>query len=140
MTTSGRPLPVIHPDNQAFWDALARHELRLQRCTACGRVRYPVSPVCPGCLSDQAEWTAVSGRGKLVVAVRVDRATGEPWWAGRTPYSVALVRLEEGLRLKGGMRNDVAEALRPGDDVVVAFEDVEGATLLRFDPAPAAGA
>lgn len=132
MSTTGRPLPVIHPDNLEFWDFLARHELRLQQCGECGFLRYPVSPVCPSCLSDAAEWVALSGRGTLVAAVQVNRATGEGWWTSATPYSVALVRLEEGPRLKGFIANEAAASLEPGSPMLATFEDVEGATLLRF--------
>lgn len=132
-----QPLPVVHPDNQEFWDALAHHELRLQRCGACGELRYPVSPVCPGCLSEEHIWERMSGRGWLVTTVTVHRATGDSWWAGRTPFAVALVQLEEGPRLKGGMTAEAAERVAPGDPVAVAFDDFEGATLLRFEPAVA---
>lgn len=130
--STGRPLPVIHPDNQQFWDWLRQHQLRLQRCGECGKLRYPVSPVCPDCLSERFQWEPMSGRALLVTAVTVHRATGNPWWANATPFSVVLVRLEEGPRLKGSIANDVAAKLRPGADLVAEFEDVEGATLLRF--------
>ena len=127
-----QPLPLIHPDNQEFWESLSRHELRLQRCLGCSFLRYPVSPVCPQCLGDQAQWEAMSGRARLVSAVTVHRATGNPWWETRTPFSVALVRLDEGPRLKGWVANDLVGRLSPGSPLVAAFEDCEGVTLLGF--------
>ncbi|HUY24734.1 MAG TPA: OB-fold domain-containing protein [Candidatus Nitrosotalea sp.] len=128
---SARPLPVIHPDNQEFWDSLRRHELSLQRCRECSEVRFPVSPVCPRCLSEEFSWEVMSGRGQLVVAVTVHRATGNPWWSERVPFSVALVRLAEGPRIKGGIDNSLA-SLPPGTPLRVAFDDQEEVTLLHF--------
>ena len=130
-----RPLPVVHPDNAPFWEHLKKHRLHLQRCGECGMLRYPVSPVCPDCLSEEHSWEAMSGRGRLVTAVVVQRATGGQWWSSRTPFAVALVQLDEGPRLKGGMDPGVAARLKPGDAVRVGFEDVDdGIALLRFEP------
>ena len=67
----------------------------MQRCRACGRLRYPAAIVCPECLSGEAEWQAVSGRGKVFSFVVFHRAY-HPAWEGRVPYNVALIELDEG--------------------------------------------
>ena len=46
-----KQLPIIHPENAPYWESLKKHELRLQRCTECATLRYPVSPVCYQCMS-----------------------------------------------------------------------------------------
>ena len=68
-----KPLPRITDDNRPFWDATKRHELRVQRCSACGRFRYPPAPVCPDCLSEDTQWTRVSGRGTISTFVVVHK-------------------------------------------------------------------
>ncbi len=135
MSEQARPAPVIHPDNEEFWRSLREHSLRLQRCSECGFLRYPVSPVCPECLSEEHTWDRMSGCGRLVAAVTVHRATGDRWWADRTPFSVAVVQLEEGPRLKGFIGVEAAEALRPGAAICAQFEDIDRTALLRFEPA-----
>lgn len=135
MSEQARPGPVIHPDNEEFWRSLGEHSMRLQRCSECGVVRYPVSPVCPECLAEAHTWDRMSGRGRLVASVTVARATGDRWWAERTPFAVAVVELEEGPRLKGLIDVRTAEALRPGAAVRAEFEDIAGTALLRFEPA-----
>ncbi len=54
MTTEYRkPLPRITTDNRPFWEATKRHELRLQRCGACGVYVHAVSRRCFGILFAQ---------------------------------------------------------------------------------------
>jgi uncharacterized OB-fold protein len=136
VASADRPGPIVHPDNAEFWNHLREHELRLQCCAECGFVRYPVSPVCPECLSEEHSWERMSGRGRLASCVTVWRATGHRWWTSRTPFAVALVHLEEGPRLKGAIDVEAARDLAPGDRVRVAFEDIEDTALLRFEPEP----
>src|SRR5687767_3768406 len=52
---SALPLPVDRW-TQPFWDAAARRELVLPRCAECGEWRWPPSPFCPKCRSQQQEW------------------------------------------------------------------------------------
>lgn len=49
------PLP-IDQWTQPFWDAAARRELVMPRCAACGTWRWPPSPFCPKCRSQEQEW------------------------------------------------------------------------------------
>ena len=86
-----RPLPAVTPENAFFWQAGAENELRFQRCASCERLRFPIAPVCPYCLS--FEWVAapVSGRA-TVVAVTVNY---QPWTpAMDPPYAIAVVAIE----------------------------------------------
>jgi uncharacterized protein len=41
-----------------FWEASARGELKLPRCGACQRFRWPPGPFCPHCQSQEIEWLA----------------------------------------------------------------------------------
>ena len=44
-----RPAPVVTELSQGFWDAVARGELAVQRCAACGLLRHYPQPLCPAC-------------------------------------------------------------------------------------------
>src|SRR6266446_4474930 len=102
MTGYAKPLPRITPDNRPFWDATRRHQLALQRCADCTRFRYPPAPVCPECLSDRAEWTAVSGRGVVSTFV-VFHQRYFTSFAPDIPYNVVQVQLDEGPRLMANL-------------------------------------
>jgi len=118
-----RPLPRITADNRPFWEAARRHQLVLQRCRDCGRFRYPPAPVCPDCLSEQSEWTPVSGRGRVTTFVVFHKAWF-PSFADAIPYNVVQVQLEEGPRLTANLVGVENSDIRIGMDVEVAFDDV----------------
>ena len=51
-----KSLPRVDEESRGFWEALARHQLYLQRCRDCGTLRYPPRALCPKELSDATEW------------------------------------------------------------------------------------
>jgi uncharacterized OB-fold protein len=129
-----RPLPHPDRDSQPWWEALARHELRFQRCTACGAWRWPPRAICNRCGSFDAAWEPVSGRGTIAGWI-VNHHTFSADFP--SPYAVMLVRLEEqdDCKLVGSFRGDV-DALRTGLPVRAVFDDVaDGVTLLAWEQA-----
>lgn len=119
---SERPLPVIDDETRPFWDAAREGRLSIQRCGACGRhVFYPRSG-CPHCHEGRLEWVDASGRGEVHSYTVAHRPAG-PWFGDRVPYVVALIDLDEGVRMLGGVRVDDVESVRVGQRVRVAFED-----------------
>ena len=133
-TEYAKPLPVRDAENAPYYDALQRHELRMQRCVE-GHYRFPVSPVCPECLSPSYEWEPVSGRGTIYSFVIVHQQY-DAGFKGETPYNVAVVELEEGPRLVTNIVGCDNAGLRIGMPVHVTYDDVTPEfTLARFAPA-----
>jgi hypothetical protein len=130
-----KPLPVIGPDTETFWEGCRKHELRVQACGDCGHLRLPLSFLCPRCLSQKADWVKASGRG-TVYSYAVYHVAADPAFKEDLPYVVALVELEEGPHL---MTNIVG--CKPGDvscgmAVEVLWDDVtETVSLPKFRPA-----
>ena len=62
---TGAPLPAVTEDSAGFWEGTAAGELRIQRCSNCGRLRFPPRPMCPYCNSLDHTWDALSGRGRV---------------------------------------------------------------------------
>jgi uncharacterized OB-fold protein len=129
-------LPVLTEANRGFWDAARAGTLAMQRCGPCGHIRYPISPICPRCLSPEFAWTPLSGRGTVLSFVIFDRAYN-PAWASRVPYNVALVQLAEGPRMFSNIVGVPNERLTVGLPVQVTFEGVPdaGISIPRFAPA-----
>ena len=71
---SGRLLPEIGESNEFFWKSGADGTLRFQRCSACGELRHPPSPVCPYCHSHRvgAGRGVGTGRDRRVHGQRAD--------------------------------------------------------------------
>ena len=123
MTEYAKPLPALTDLNRPFWQSGQHGRLALQRCTACGHVRYPISPFCPRCLSAACEWSDLSGRGTVFSYVVFHRAY-HAGFAADVPYNVALIQLDEGPRLYSNIVDTPNDSVRIGDAVEVVFEQV----------------
>ncbi len=129
-----RPVPVPDAETAPYWQAAREHRLLLQRCAACSRhVFYPRS-VCPHCHSGPLEWVEAGGGG-VVHSFTVARRPAGPAFAGHTPYVVVLVDLDEGPRMLSNLLVDNVDAVRVGQRVTIAFEDLADVTLPVFTPA-----
>jgi uncharacterized OB-fold protein len=133
-STPSPPLPVPTPTSAPFWGGLQVDEVRLQRCNDCSAwVYYPRSH-CPGCLSPELSWQAVSGRGRLHTFT-VARQPTSPHFAGQVPQLLAVVELHEGPRLTTTMVDVEPDGLRVGMEVQPVFDHVDADhTLLRYRP------
>jgi uncharacterized OB-fold protein len=129
-----KPLPRIDELTRPFWEAAHRHELFLQRCSQCGRFRYPPGNTCPDCLSDELEWTKASGRAKIYTWT-VFHKVYHPGFAAEAPYAVVAVELEEGPRMTTNVTGLRPDELEIGMPVEVVFEEMsDEITLPRFRP------
>jgi len=116
-----KPLPVPDGDTKPYWDAAKEHRLLIQRCQEChAAIFYPRS-VCPHCMSDQISWIEASGRGTIYSYTVVHRAP--PPFADDAPYVVALIDLEEGVRLMSNVGAPPSD-VKIGAPVAVVFDDV----------------
>lgn len=126
------PRPTITDLNRPFWDGCAAGELRLQACEACGHLRYPISEICPRCLSDRYRWQAVSGDGQILSWV-VFRHGYHPEWTPVVPYNVVIVQLAEGPRLFGNVEPLARTDLAVGAPVRVTFASLgDGIAVPRW--------
>jgi hypothetical protein len=132
--SASRPGPIPDADTAPFLDALREHRIVLQRCTECGRVRFPPMPGCPWCGATTATQLTVTGEGQVYSWVGVHRAL-TPGYEGEVPYTIATVALAEGARVFG--RLEGPEPVAPGGAVSAMFVDHDGWTELRFRPTDA---
>lgn len=101
-------LPRLSEDNVRFFEALMEGRLELQRCSACGRPRFPVAPVCPHCRTERFTWEALVGRGEVHSWIRYQRPYLDEF-ASLMPYSVVSVQLEENVRIFGRLADSGLE-------------------------------
>jgi uncharacterized OB-fold protein len=129
MSDDQRLLPDPVGPNAEFYRYLARGELRLQRCGACGAWRHPPRHRCASCGSLDATWERVSGRGRVFTWTVTHRAV-DP--AFTPPYAIVVVELEEGPRLVGNMRDFAVEELALDLPVAVEIEPRTDAVALLW--------
>lgn len=130
-----KPLPRPTPVTRPFWAGLAEGKVRIQRCDDCAAwVFYPRSR-CNSCLSDRLSWHEVSGEGTLYTFT-IARQPTAPHFADETPQRIAVVELDEGVRLTTNLVNVDDSDIRVGMRVKPWFDRVsEDVTLLRYQPA-----
>ena len=130
---AGLPLPQPSWDNYKFWEYCKAHELRLQKCSGCGELRYYPRPACPECHSMKFEWTKVSGKG-TVYSYTIAHHPVLPFFADKVPLPVGVIKLDEGEVYMVGRLMDVdPDDVKIGMPVQVMFEDVaEDITLPQW--------
>jgi len=127
-----KPLPKVTALTKPFWDGAKARQLRIQLCRDCGDVRFPPSPVCPCCLSDNQGWRVTSGRGTLESWIEFHRAYW-PGFAPDLPYRVCLVRLYEGPVFVSNLVGDM-EGAKLGAEVRALFNEItDEFTLPKFE-------
>ncbi len=129
-----KPLPRPSEDSAPYWEAAQRNELRMQQCGDCGHVRFPPAVLCPRCLSENAQWARLSGRG-VVFSWIVVHQSQHPAFNADTPYNVTIVELEEGPRLHTTLVDYPNDQIRIGMPVEVVFDKInDEVTLPKFRP------
>jgi uncharacterized OB-fold protein len=93
--------PASSRDTKFFWDGVNAHELRIQR-RPDGSLQHPPVPALWADKEAAIDYVVASGKGRVFSFV-VHHAPKVP---GRTlPFVIALVELEEGVRMLGELRN-----------------------------------
>ena len=83
----------------------------------------------------ESSWTPASGRGRVWSWV-VAHPPVLPSFSDRVPFNVAVIELEEGVRMIGNIVECVNEDISEHMPVEVTFEDVEdGVSLPQWRPA-----
>ncbi len=130
--------PAASRDTQFFWDGVNSHELRIQK-RPDGSLQHPPVPAIWQDREAPTEYVVASGRGTVFSYV-VHHAPQVP---GRTlPFVIALVELEEGVRMLGELRDVDPSEVEIGMPVRATYIDFpEGEsgpawTLYAWEPAP----
>jgi uncharacterized protein len=135
-----KPLPDMRPEGVKFWEGTKEHKLLLPTDPSGKPFWYPRA-LSPGTL-EPVGWTESKGEG-VVYTYSVHYIGPSSAYKGEPPHVVALVDLDEGVRV---MTNLVREeegfpSLGPdevqiGMRVRVVFDDVtDEITLPKFTPA-----
>lgn len=132
MTEIKKPIPVPDSESKPFWDGCNEEKLLIQHCKDCDKHIFYPRAVCPHCMSDQIEWVEASGKGKVYSYTIARRGAG-PAFADDAPYVVALIDLDEGVRMMSNIVNCDVEAVRCDMPVKVVFEEREGMKLPMFE-------
>lgn len=120
-----------------FRDGLAKGELLVQQCRACGRANMWPRYACPHCQSEDLGWSRSAGTGTLH-SFCVLRQGAPEGHEGDLPYAIGVVKLDEGVqvlvRLAPQGRDDWSSYAC--DDRVKFVGKEDGRECARFDRMP----
>ncbi|RCW44571.1 hypothetical protein DFQ14_104160 [Halopolyspora algeriensis] len=120
---TGSPiLPAINRDTAYFWEGTAAGELRIQRCGRCGLLRHPPGPMCSECGATKPTHLVACGHGQVYSYVVHHRP---PVPGKELPLVIALVELDEGVRVLGELHGIDPDEVHIGLDVEVFFRQVD---------------
>ncbi|MFI1239403.1 bifunctional MaoC family dehydratase N-terminal/OB-fold nucleic acid binding domain-containing protein [Nocardia salmonicida] len=124
----GRVGPVISRDTEFFWAGTEIGELRIQRLPD-GSLRHPPIPALWQDKAEPTDYVVAAGTGTVFSFV-VHHAPKVP---GRDlPFVVALVELDEGVRVLGELRGIDPAEVAIDVPVRVAFEKLADGTVLPY--------
>jgi uncharacterized OB-fold protein/acyl dehydratase len=111
--------PASSKDTKFFWDGVNAHELRIQQ-RGDGTLQHPPVPALWQDKDQPTDYVVASGEGTVFSFV-VHHAPKVP---GRTlPFVIALVELDEGVRMLGELRNVDPAAVEIGMPVHATYID-----------------
>ena len=114
--------PMVNRDSRFFWDGTAVGELRIQRCNACGELRFPPGPACRGCEAYDQGHVVAAGTGTVFSYV-VHRHPPVP--GKELPIVLALIDLDEGVRMVGEVVDVPDDEIEIGQRVRVDFHRID---------------
>jgi uncharacterized protein len=111
--------PSLSRDTAFFWEGVNAHELRIQR-RPDGSLQHPPVPAVWQDKAQPIDYVVASGKGTVFSFV-VHHAPKVP---GRTlPFVIALVELEEGVRMMGELRSVDPASVKIGMPVHATYID-----------------
>lgn len=113
-------LPVADLETAPYWEAAAQGKLLIKECRSCRRPFFYPRAHCPRCWSTDTTWREASGRG-TVYTFTVVYQNDLPPFRDRIPYVVAIVELDEGVRMTSNIEGCDPSEVRCGMAVQVAF-------------------
>ena len=107
----------------------------IQQCPQCSQHVFTPRELCPHCGASPLKWVRASGAGTVYSTSTIAR---KPEAGGN--YNVALVDLDEGVRMMRRVEDVAPEAVFIGQRVQARVAQGEGRGLVVFHPASAQGA
>jgi uncharacterized OB-fold protein len=90
------------------------------KCSKCGKIHFPPRQLCDQCFSKEFEWTQIPTEGKLLTYTIIHIAPAQ--FQPMAPYAMGIVRLKNGLKIPGMIRDAPLDQIRIGMPLIIAFE------------------
>jgi uncharacterized OB-fold protein len=130
-----KPDPLVNGWARPFWDGTREGKLLIQKCEDCKQHIFYPRIACPHCFSDNIIWVEASGKGTIYAFTVMENNAPSPFLKDM-PYVIAVIILEEGVRMLSNIVECNLDKLQCDQAVEVTFEKKNDEfTLPKFKPA-----
>ena len=106
-----------------YWREIPqRYRLEASRCNNCGNLKIPPFKICPKCRSTDIQKETAPPTGTVLTYTVVWTPPEE--FQDQAPYVLAIVELDNGVRLTGQMADCEYEQVRSGMKIEVIFRRI----------------
>lgn len=124
-----KPLPKVTDENETYWYGLREGKLFVQRCVSCRSLQFYPRFFCTHCHGRELEWHETKGTGTVYTFTVIRRPPVEAF-KDDVPYILALVELDEGIRIMTRIVNLAPEECAVGMPVQLALRELEKDVVL----------
>jgi uncharacterized OB-fold protein len=117
-----------------FFEGLRDDKFLLPWCKSCGKTHFYPRSACPHCWGDEYDWRPAAGTG-TVDNITVVRANPPTAFRDKMPYTIAIVELDEGVRLLSNVLDEPG-TVSIGDRVQVEIAERDGEMIPLFRRMP----
>ncbi|MCK4338548.1 MAG: Zn-ribbon domain-containing OB-fold protein [Candidatus Cloacimonetes bacterium] len=100
-----------------------RYRLEAEKCMKCGKILFPPRLICPECGSKIFEKVILPENGKIITFTIIRVAPEE--FATQVPYCIAVVELENRVRITTQVVDCKPEDIEIGKSVMLVFRKVQ---------------
>ena len=100
-----------------------RYRLEAGKCKQCGNISFPPRLVCPKCKSKTFETVKLSREGKILTFTII--RVGPDKFSKETPYVVAIIELNDGVRLTAQVADCDVDKVEIGNKVKLIFRKIQ---------------
>ena len=107
-----------------YWREIPqRYRLEANKCKKCGEVLFPPRLICPKCGAKEFVKVQLSNAGKIITFTIIRVAPEQ--FATETPYVVAVVETEDGVRITTRIADCQPEEVEIGQPVKLVFRKLQ---------------
>ncbi|MCK4357275.1 MAG: Zn-ribbon domain-containing OB-fold protein [Candidatus Cloacimonetes bacterium] len=100
-----------------------RYRLEAEKCKKCGKILFPPRLICPECGSKNFEKVILPENGKIITFTIIRVAPQQ--FESEVPYAIAIVELENGVKITTQVVDCDPEKLEIGNSVKLVFRKIQ---------------
>ena len=107
-----------------YWREIPRrYRFEAKKCSNCGFIAFPPRLICPECGKRSFEDYTLKDTGKILTFTTIEVGPSE--FADQIPYTVAIVELDDGVRITAQVADSSPENIKIGSKVKLEFRKIQ---------------